>query len=230
MFCRKCGVQVSANDKKCPSCGESLIPIESVQTTAAPEKPPKKGKGLVVIIVVLAIVLVASAAVLGIYIYNNSRTDAGDMGSISVASEEATENDEPEEIEKEEEKEKINKTDSKGKKQREFLDAADEISAYEDDARESAETQQEINAAAYDIYTKWDNLLNEVYQYLKSTLSKEEFEKLRKDELEWIKEKEAAMDEAASKWEGGTGEPMAYYGEGAALTRERCYELIYMIK
>ena len=42
-------------------------------------------------------------------------------------------------------------------------------------------------------FEKWDNLLNDIYKYLQNNMNAEEFEKLKKDELDWIKFKEDAL-------------------------------------
>jgi|GEM_PF-4006078 len=236
MFCRKCGAQISANEKFCTSCGEDLMVVDAETTPVAPvsEKASGKNKGLMAVIIILLIALCVVGAILVYYIYSNQETDTEDAGSPTVVNEEPAENDEPEKTEPaeeyKEEEEKIGKTDNRGKKQQEFLSTAEEISDYEDNAWDTAQSQADFNSVAYNVYTKWDNLLNEVYQYLKTILPEDEFKQLRQDELDWIDRKEAAMDEAGSEWEGGTGETMVYYGEGAEWTRERCYELIYMIE
>ena len=111
-----------------------------------------------------------------------------------------------------------------------FEQRAAAIQIYEDTALENAYAQQEINIATYNIFEKWDALLNDVYQHLKSTLPSAEFNKLKKDELAWIKEKESAIEEAAADWEGGSGEPMIRNSTATSYTKERCYYLISLVK
>ena len=90
-------------------------------------------------------------------------------------------------------------------------------------------SQSDINIESYTIFNKWDELLNEVYQYLKTIMPKDEFVALEKDELKWIEEKENAMSKAAAEWEGGSGAPMAVNMAGTEYTKERCYYLISLI-
>jgi len=91
-------------------------------------------------------------------------------------------------------------------------------------------TQRDMNFGTGEYYLKWDNLLNEVYQYLKSTLSNAEFEKLKADQIKWIKEKKAKAAVVAKDWEGGSGQPMAVNDEKIQLTTKRVYYLISLIK
>ena len=53
---------------------------------------------------------------------------------------------------------------------------------------------------------------------------------LEKDELLWIAEKEAAIEEAAKYWEGGSGEAMVRNVTASDYTKDRCYYLISIVK
>ena len=114
-------------------------------------------------------------------------------------------------------------------KKSEYTSKAKEIEIFESTG-ESAMTQVEINQHAAAVFEKWDNLLNEVYQHLKSTMPSDEFKQLEKDELNWIAEKEKAVEAAAAEWEGGSGEPMVRYGTASKYTKDRCYYLISLVK
>lgn len=95
---------------------------------------------------------------------------------------------------------------------------------------DTAFSQYELNMATYEIYMQWDNLLNDVYQYLKTTLPYSEFSQLQEDEYAWVKEKEAASDAEYESWNGGSAAPMAVNGVLTAYTQDRCYYLISLIK
>ncbi len=110
-----------------------------------------------------------------------------------------------------------------------FLQRAADIEAYDAEKLKTAMSQMDINREAGIVYEKWDTLLNDVWKYLIGTLSESEYDVLLKEELAWIDEKEAAMEAASQEWKGGSGEPMARFGEGITYTRSRCYELINMI-
>ena len=111
-----------------------------------------------------------------------------------------------------------------------FEQRAAAIESYESTASANAYTQQEINIATYNIFEKWDALLNDVYQHLKSTLPASEFKALKNDELAWIKEKDAAIEREAAEWEGGSAEAMIRNSVATNYTKERCYYLISLVK
>ncbi len=111
-----------------------------------------------------------------------------------------------------------------------FMKKAEAIETYSKENYETATTQTALNTESYAVYVKWDSLLNEVFQYLKSTMNVEEFSLLEAEEDKWIKEKEKGMDDAAAEWEGGSGEPLARNSAGIQYTSERCYFLISLVK
>ena len=115
-------------------------------------------------------------------------------------------------------------------KRNEFERKAEDIEAYAKNYLDNAPNQQEINRQSGLVYTKWDDLLNEVYQYLKKNMPSAEFSKLNKDEKAWITKKEKAIDAAEAEWGGGSGAAMARNYEGIRQTRERCYYLISLVE
>lgn len=110
-----------------------------------------------------------------------------------------------------------------------FLDRAAEIEAYDTAQLQNARSQMDLNREAGIVYERWDTLLNDIWKYLKETLPEAEYEALLEEQLAWIADKEAAMAAVSADWQGGTGEPMARFGEGSAYTSKRCYELIELI-
>ncbi len=115
-------------------------------------------------------------------------------------------------------------------KRNEFERKAEAIESYAKTYLDDAPNQHEINRQSGLVYTKWDDLLNEVYQYLKKTMPSGEFSKLNKDEKAWITKKEKAIDAAEAEWGGGSGAAMARNYEGIRQTRERCYYLISLVE
>ena len=111
-----------------------------------------------------------------------------------------------------------------------FLSKAGQIEMYTDKYLETAMAQQDINRESGIVYQKWDDLLNEVYQYLKTIMPSADFERLKADEMAWVYEKEAAIEAEGALWEGGSGEPMARNMTGIDYTAERCYYLISLIR
>lgn len=115
-------------------------------------------------------------------------------------------------------------------KAEEFLSEAAKIEEYSETVYETAMTQMELNIGSGNILTKWDELLNEIYTYLGDNMNKKDFAALEEDELLWIAEKEAAIEEAAKEWEGGSGETMIRNGTASSYTKDRCYYLISIVK
>lgn len=53
---------------------------------------------------------------------------------------------------------------------------------------------------------------------------------LTEEELRWIADKEAAVQEAGVEFEGGSMQPLIMNQKAAALTRDRVYELADKLK
>ena len=103
---------------------------------------------------------------------------------------------------------------------------AEEASAGLDVWLETNFTQADMNLAAQDRYRIWDDALNGLWAVLKEVLPKEEMDRLTREELDWIKEKEAAVQAAGAEVEGGSIYPAVVNGTAARLTRDRVYELL----
>lgn len=88
------------------------------------------------------------------------------------------------------------------------------------------ESTLEMREFADNEYKLWDNALNKIYRYLKDNLPQDKFKALEKDEVRWIKEKEAKAKEAANEFKGGTAEPVIYTSSLANETKDRCYKLV----
>ena len=71
----------------------------------------------------------------------------------------------------------------------------------------------------------WDDELNYVYQQLKQTLSDEEFQTLKEEELDWIDARDSEAEKVAEQWEGGSDQIIAVTEREIELTKERTYEL-----
>lgn len=111
-----------------------------------------------------------------------------------------------------------------------FLDRLHEIEKNDDVARKKANTTYDITMYAIDFSKQYDDLLNDIYNYLKEVMPENEFKKLQKEEIEWINKKEKVMDNDLKIHEGGTicayitGLDTIYY------THDRIYELLKYIK
>lgn len=86
-------------------------------------------------------------------------------------------------------------------------------------------SQADLNSNAQKRYKIWDDLLNWEWELLKENLDPDAMGELTQDQLAWIREKEAAAEEAAAEAEGGSLTPILYYGKAAEMTRERAYAL-----
>lgn len=82
---------------------------------------------------------------------------------------------------------------------------------------------KKVEGDAFDI---WDGLLNEIYEVLEKQLPAEEMEQLRKEQREWIDNRDQTAKEASLKYEGGTMEQLEYVKVENDLTEERCFELV----
>ncbi len=204
----------------------------------------QKNNGLIITIVICVTIIVAMLLALGAYIFmqreerayrHETETEKEIVRVIekevpvAVPTQEPTST--PSEIpELEPTATPAPKKNNNAAKRQEFLNRAQEIESFAQAAGDAAMNQSEINQASAEIFKKWDALLNDVYQYLKGTMPTGEFNALKKEEVAWIKRKEAAMDATAKEWEGGSGAPMAVNGVGTEYTKERCYELINKIR
>ena len=95
----------------------------------------------------------------------------------------------------------------------------------EQELENSATDQASLNQTSKEICEMWDDELNYVYQQLKKTMTEEEFQELKKEELEWIEYRDQQADAAAREWEGGSGMPMAVHMALSEATKARVYEL-----
>lgn len=64
-------------------------------------------------------------------------------------------------------------------------------------------TQMDMNRAAGQCYTIWDDELNALWDRLTPLLTEEEHANYLAEQRAWIQEKEAAIEEAGLMWEGG---------------------------
>ncbi|MGL4570822.1 MAG: lysozyme inhibitor LprI family protein [Clostridium sp.] len=94
------------------------------------------------------------------------------------------------------------------------------------DKMEPGYTDPEMRQNASAEYTAWDNELNDIYGYLKNNLPQDKFKVLEKEEVQWIKDKEAKAKKNSEQYKGGTMERLEYICTLASETKNRCYELV----
>ncbi len=240
MICKRCGRNNSPNAKRCANCGAPLSYGREKQ---------KQTEGIIVACIILLVLLLVLVA--GVYIYKDGKPTMGSFGgggggggaggggggslpppSFAIGGTSSPDfypEEEPDETYEPSYTQTPSARDRRLAKKNKFLDKAAEIEEYSREYLETAVTQSSMNSESYTVYKKWDDLLNEVYQYLESIMSYSEFERLEDDEAIWIAEKENAINEAGAEWEGGTGEAFARNTTAIVYTEERCYYLISLI-
>lgn len=244
MDCNRCGHRNLPEARYCIHCGTPM----DMPTISNQEDEDDRGKSLVPIIVILLLIIAGLASIIGGYVYMRgglfvkrepipTPTPVVDVGS--TVTEQESESTQAPQITPtpapvvtpapEVTQSPVGVSDNDSGKKNSFLSKAGQIEMYAKRNLETAMAQQDINRESGVVYQKWDKLLNEVYQYLKATMSKSEFEQLKSDEMAWVYEKEAAIEEEASYWEGGSGEAMARNMTGIDYTSKRCYYLISLI-
>lgn len=75
-------------------------------------------------------------------------------------------------------------------------------------------------------YEKYDEAINEIYQFLMKNLSEKTAKQLQSDQIQWIIHKEALAEEEKAKYNGGTYEFVAFFVSLYESTKTRCYELV----
>lgn len=104
----------------------------------------------------------------------------------------------------------------------------EEIDALIADMKQSdlmSNTDSMSSVADYE-YKLWDSELNRIYQALIQAMSQEEAEALKAEERSWLRTRDQAANQAASKYKGGTMERLEYAASLAISTRTRAYELL----
>lgn len=82
---------------------------------------------------------------------------------------------------------------------------------------------------AQELLSTWDDELNAVYQKLRKSLSDEDFRRLRDEERAWIRNRDAAANQAASKENySNSTQNLAYTRSLLQWTKDRVYELASM--
>lgn len=114
-----------------------------------------------------------------------------------------------------------------------FLEGFSDIEKQSSELKDSIDnddlSQTEYNLKTGELYTLWDNALNDLWNVLSNTLSKDEMDDLTDEENTWIADKERQIAEAGSEVEGGSMQPMVENMKGAYLTEDRVRQLIMLL-
>ncbi len=246
LVCRNCGCDNPPHVRYCKSCGmemDTMVTVPISPETQNRRQQKKQAQTVIIVLLVVAIVLLC--VLTGVLLSRSSASDENgfdsDIREVLLPSETNTPSEEKtEEIEttnavstalseRPEQTPARAVPNEKTEKKNAFLAKAEGIEQYGREYLDTADTQHAINRESGVVFEKWDVLLNEVYQYLKTVLPEDEFKQLQADELAWITEKENAMAETAAEWGSGSGAPMARNMTGIQFTKERCYYLISLI-
>lgn len=110
----------------------------------------------------------------------------------------------------------------------EYLKKLNELDKEMEELRQNSEatTTRDMEEEAAYIFKIWDTELNDIYDVLKEQLKKEQMDKLREEQRNWITYRDETAKKAAMKYEGGSMELLEYVSVQATLTKDRCHTLV----
>ncbi len=86
--------------------------------------------------------------------------------------------------------------------------------------------QTQLNITSGELFQIWDDVLNEIWAFLKDNLDTETMDELTKEEISWIADKEADVKKQGSGYEGGSLQPYIENMAAYQWTKDRVYELM----
>ena len=104
------------------------------------------------------------------------------------------------------------------------LQTVEEQIAAQEEAADSNPASRYM-AAEY-AWNLWDGELNLIYSHIRSHMSEEEAEDLKREEVAWLKERDLAAEQAYVQNDTPPKQSIQYITISAQKTRERCYELL----
>lgn len=104
------------------------------------------------------------------------------------------------------------------------LQTVEEQIAAQEEAADSNPASRYM-AAEY-AWNLWDGELNLIYSHIRSHMSEEEAENLKREEVAWLKERDLAAEQAYVQNDTPPKQSIQYITISAQKTRERCYELL----
>ena len=113
--------------------------------------------------------------------------------------------------------------------EREYLDKLHQIEeSLNNDLKDlyaSGSTNDKKEALA-EAYRRWDDVLNEIYDVLQTTLSTTDVNELDNLQNDWLKLRNQQAEKVSSEFADGSFESVEYLSTLADLTKERCYFLV----
>lgn len=244
MYCRNCGKEIKGNGAFCRYCGaqvrrlpEQPEPQPSVPEPAA-EPPRKKTRG--VVIAVVAVVVVVGVAVGGVLLARDRRAQQDALQATQAQLEQA----QADIAETQEQLEQAQADAAEAEQERAQAEQAqDSVSDVRQQAQaeltqveaqsaqletlfDNARDQSEMNRYSGELFKLWDDEINVLWAHLKGAMDADAFDALTEEQVDWIVDKEAAIDEAGSEVSGGSMEPMVRSLTGYEWTRDRVYYLM----
>ena len=104
------------------------------------------------------------------------------------------------------------------------LQAVEQQSKNIEEKLSQAYTDAETNQYSEQLFKVWDDYINVLWGYIKNNLSESEFNSLKQEQIDWIVNKEDAMDIAGSN--KGSLETYFRNIEATNWTKDRVYQLI----
>ncbi len=111
-------------------------------------------------------------------------------------------------------------------KYNEFVNRLSGIEKNDSIESQKAATTYDIVMYSKNFNQQYDDLLNDIYNYLKTTMSSQAFNKLQSEETNWINKKEAAMESSADEAKGGSMSAYISSMTSLSYTHDRIYELL----
>lgn len=111
-----------------------------------------------------------------------------------------------------------------------LIDTLNKSAKLEERLQKENLTQEEMNELSAELYKAWDDQLNITWKQMKQTLDADTMETIKKEQREWIKDRDRLIQEAGKGYEGGSIQQMIMNTEGAELTRERVYDLFEYLR
>ena len=214
-YCTKCGEPITSNYNFCHKCGNSFSEIHNNSAS-------KNFRTYIPSI--LCAFFIATTICLTFYIFIPKEEPHEQEPTSKIDTIEVDEANEDKEVIP------VEKDNPTIKKHGTYMSRIKELEVYAEESSDKAITQLEMNTNSYDVYVQWDNLINEIYQHIKTIMDESTFAALEKDELEWIKEKDNAIEEAAAKYEGGSIVPLIRNTTASSYTQNRCYYLLGILR
>ena len=94
-----------------------------------------------------------------------------------------------------------------------------------DNKIDGMDTTSDMNKKIEASYSAWNNVLNDICEYLEANLSNDESKELAKNQITWKEQVEQNAREEAKPM-GASGGPYVYYSNLSEATKDRCYELV----